>query len=205
MFSGIVQEIGEVTEAGGGRLAVASQTLARGLRPGDSVAVNGVCVTVVELPLEGFHADVMPETERRTTIGSLRRGDAVNLERSLAMGDPVGGHLVAGHVDEVGPVTLLREDGNARWATIDITPQLAPLLAEKGCVAVDGISLTVVDAFPAAFTVSLIPHTLANTTAGRWTAGSRVNIEADLLARYVQRALAPRDSATPAGVTTPRG
>src|SRR5437879_19978 len=205
MFSGIVQEMGEVTEAGGGRLAVASHTVPRGLRPGDSVAVNGVCVTVADLPLNGFQADVMPETERRTTIGSLQPRDAVNLERSLGLGDPIGGHLVAGHVDAVGTITMLRDDGNARWATIEVMPQLAPLLAEKGCVAVDGISLTVVDTFPAAFTVSLIPHTLAQTTAGHWTAGSRVNIEADLVARYVQRLLAPHHTATPVGVITSGG
>src|SRR5438309_5601446 len=192
MFSGIVSEMGVVTANGSGRLAVESRAVSGSLHTGDSVAVNGVCLTVVDLAVGAFVADVMPETERRTTIGSLQPGDAVNLERSLGLGDPIGGHLVAGHVDAVGTITMLRDDGNARWATIEVTPQLAPLLAEKGCVAVDGISLTVVDTFPAAFTVSLMPHTLAHTTAGHGTAGSRVNIEADLVARYVERMLATR-------------
>jgi len=206
MFSGIVSEMGVVTANGSGRLAVESRAVSGSLHTGDSVAVNGVCLTVVDLPVDAFVADVMPETERRTTLGSLRPGDAVNLEASLALGDPIGGHLVAGHVDAVGTITMLRDDGNARWATIDGGPELAPLIAEKGCVAVDGISLTVVDALPASFTVSLIPHTLAHTTAGSWSAGSRVNIEADLVARYVQRALAGRDSVTaPAGAVVRKG
>ena len=206
MFSGIVSEMGVVTANGSGRLAVESRAVSDSLHTGDSVAVNGVCLTVVDLPVDAFVADVMPETERRTTLGSLRPGDAVNLEASLALGDPIGGHLVAGHVDAVGTITMLRDDGNARWATIDGGPELASLIAEKGCVAVDGISLTVVDALPASFTVSLIPHTLAHTTARSWSAGSRVNIEADLVARYVQRALAGRDSVTaPAGAVVRKG
>jgi len=205
MFSGIVSDIGVVTATGGGRLAVASGALALTLRAGDSVAVNGVCLTVTELPADGFVADVMPETERRTTLGSLRPGDHVNLERSLAFGDPVGGHLVAGHVDAVGMITLLRDDGNARWATIAVLPELSPLIAEKGCIAVDGISLTVVDALPESFTVSLIPHTLAHTTAGNWSAGSRVNVEVDLMARYVQRAMGVARDAAPAAVASREG
>jgi riboflavin synthase len=205
MFSGIVSGMGLVTATGGGHLVVESRALDRTLRAGDSVAVNGVCLTVADLPAGGFVADVMPETERRTTLGSLRPGDALNLERGLALGDPVGGHLVAGHVDAVGTITLLREDGNARWATIDVPPELSPLIAEKGCVAVDGISLTVVDALRASFTVSLIPHTLAHTTAGSWSAGSRVNVEADLIARYVQRLLGAALPTMPAGVVSREG
>ena len=192
MFSGIVVASGEVVTAGGGRLAVRAAELAPALHVGDSVAVDGACLTVAELGDGGFAADVMPETLHRTTLGRLRPGDRVNLEPALAMGDSVGGHLVTGHVDAVGTVTALREDGNARWATIDVAADLLPLLAEKGSVAVDGISLTVVDVFDSAFTVSLIPHTLLTTTAGRWTVGSRVNIEADLIARYVQRAVGAR-------------
>jgi riboflavin synthase len=189
LFSGIVEELARVTAAGDGRIAIASEQVAPSLSPGASVAVNGVCLTVTEQSHDGFAADVMPETERRTTLGSLRPGDAVNLERSLAYGDPVGGHMVTGHVDAVGSITVLRDDGNARWVTVAVTPELTTLIAEKGCVAVDGISLTVVDAPAGTFTVSLIPHTLACTTAGRWAAGSRVNVEADVIARYVHRAV----------------
>lgn len=181
--------------AGGGRIAIASEKVAPALRRGASVAVDGVCLTVADRRDDGFAADVMPETERRTTIGSLQPGDAVNLERSLAFGDPVGGHMVTGHVDAVGAITLLRDDGNARWVTVAVPRDLAALIAEKGCVAVDGISLTVVEASAGAFTVSLIPHTRACTTAGRWAAGSRVNIEADVIARYVHRTLTARTAA----------
>ena len=189
MFSGIVVASGEVVAAGSGRLVVSAPELAERLGVGDSVAVDGACLTVAELTGGGFAADVMPETLHRTILGRLQPGDRVNLEPALTLGDAVGGHLVTGHVDAVGTVTALREDGNARWATIDTEPDLAPLIAEKGSVAVDGISLTVVDVFDSAFTVSLIPHTLMTTTAGRWTVGSRVNIEVDLIARYVRRAV----------------
>ena len=190
MFSGIVAASGEVTQAGGGRLSVMTPELAAGLRTGDSVAVNGVCLTVAELSGDAFTADVIPETMHRSTLGALRAGDRVNLERALALGDVVGGHLVSGHVDAVGRVTALREDGNARWATIAVDAALMPLLAKKGSVALDGISLTVVDVFEQSFTVSLIPHTLRVTNAASWTAGTRVNIEVDPIARYVQRVLA---------------
>ena len=189
MFSGIVVASGEVVTTGGGRLVVSAAGLAPMLKVGDSVAVDGACLTVAALSDGGFSSDVMPESLHRTTLRRLRPGDRVNLEPAMALGDSIGGHLVTGHVDAVGMITALREDGNARWATIDLGPELLPLIAEKGCVAVDGISLTVVDVFDSAFTVSLIPHTLLTTTAGRWTAGSRVNVEADLIARYVHRAL----------------
>jgi riboflavin synthase len=163
------------------------------------VAVNGVCLTITQLTEAGFHADVLPETLGRTTLGALHAGDAVNLERALALGEPLGGHLMTGHVDATGVVTALRDDGNARWVTIDSPASLMTMIAEKGSVAVDGISLTVVDVFAGAFTVSLIPHTMANTTAGGWTVGSHVNLEVDLVARYVRRALQERQQAGPVG------
>jgi len=131
----------------------------------------------------------MPETVHRTTLGELTDGTTVNLERALRLGDRVGGHMVSGHVDGTGIVTAMRKDANARWATIATPNDLIELISEKGCIAVDGISLTVVDVFEAAFTVSLIPVTLTNTTAGAWTVGRRVNLEADLIARYVRRSL----------------
>jgi riboflavin synthase len=131
----------------------------------------------------------MPETLHRTILGSLDIGAVVNLERALQMGDRVGGHMITGHVDATGVATALRDDGNARWVTIAAPDEIIDLVAEKGCVAVDGISLTVVDVFEDAFTVSLIPHTLLNTTAGEWTVGTRVNLAVDLIARYVARAL----------------
>ena len=191
MFSGIVIGQGQVTAAGEGRLDVrAPSSVLSGLEIGESVAVNGVCLTVAVVASAGFAADVMPETLSRTSLGELGTGDTVNLETALRMGDQLGGHLVTGHVDAVGTVAALRDDGNARWVTVSVPSRLSSLLAEKGSVAVDGISLTVVEVSDTAFTVSLIPHTLSATTAGAWHLGSRVNIEVDLIARYVHRALA---------------
>jgi len=192
VFSGIVTELGEVlAEVGsqGGRLRVAAHGLLADLRIGESVAVSGICLTVIEMTGGGFSADVMPETARRSTLGTLRRGAAVNLEPSLAFGERVGGHLVSGHVDAVGTVIETHPDGEARWVSIALPDAVARYTVEKGCIAVDGISLTVVDAGHDRFTVSLIPHTLATTTAGHWRAGSPVNLEADLAAKYVQAGL----------------
>lgn len=189
MFSGIIQELGQIRESRGGQLAVSCAALADRLAVGDSVAVSGACLTVSEVVSRGFVADVMPETLHRTTLGGLRAGDPVNLEQALALGDVVGGHLVTGHVDATGTVTATRDDGSARWITVEAPAQALALLAEKGSVAIDGISLTVVDVSEAGFDVSLIPHTLRVTTAGRWQPGTRVNLEVDIIARYVQRIL----------------
>lgn len=190
MFSGIIETLGEVRARRDGRLELATREPFGGLEVGESVAVNGACLTVAAVTVDGFGADVMPETLHRTTLGGLTIGAAVNLERALQLGDRIGGHLLTGHVDATGAVAALREDANARWVTITASEDLLTLVAEKGSIAVDGISLTVVDVFDAAFTVSLIPVTMAATTAGGWSVGSRVNLEADLIARYVARALA---------------
>ena len=192
MFTGIVEEVGRVAsvDAGGGRLRVDCTEVVRGARRGDSIAVNGCCLTVTDVSSEGFASDVMPESFARTTLGALRPGDGVDLEAALRHDGRVGGHLVTGHVDGVGTVTATRADGNATWVTVVPPPELLPLLVEKGCVAVDGISLTVVGVDDDGFTVSLIPHTREHTVAGAWTDGSRVNLEADLVAKYVQKGLA---------------
>lgn len=193
VFSGIVEELGRVRRnaiGSEGRLEVAATAVTRGVAVGDSIAVNGCCLTVVDVAATGFAADVMPETAGRTTLGSLHDGDDVNLEAALAYGDRVGGHMVTGHVDAVGTVTDTREDGNARWVTVATAPEVLRHVVEKGCVAVDGISLTVVDVLADRFTVSLIPHTVAVTTARGWAPGSAVNLEADLVAKYVERGLA---------------
>jgi len=203
VFSGIIETLGEVCDRHEGHLEVAPSTPFRGLEVGESVAVNGACLTVAAVTGAGFAADVMPETLRRTTLGGLTRGATVNLERALQIGDRIGGHLVTGHVDATGAVAALREDANARWATITAPEDLIALVAEKGSIAVDGISLTVVDVFDAGFTVSLIPVTLAGTTAGSWTVGSRVNLEADLIARYVARSLATAPEARVPAATAP--
>jgi len=190
VFSGIVEELGHVVKHAPPKLTIAAHAVLDGARVGDSIAVNGCCLTVTELAGGSFTADVMPETAQRTTLGVLARGDSVNLEASLAFGDRVGGHLVTGHVDATGVVTAALEDGIARRVTFEAPESLLGLVAARGSIAVDGISLTVVDVLAGAFIVSLIPHTLEVTTAGGWRVGSRVNLEADVFARYVQRALA---------------
>jgi riboflavin synthase len=193
VFSGIVETLGEAQTDADGRVDITPRVPFVGLQVGESVAVSGACLTVAAVTAAGFSADVMPETRQRTTLGRLDVRAPVNLERALQFGDRVGGHMVTGHIDATGVATALREDGNARWVTIAAPETVTDLIAEKGCIAVDGISLTVVDVFEAAFTVSLIPLTLLNTTAGRWTVGTRVNLEVDLIARYVARALSSRE------------
>ena len=187
MFSGIVETLGTVRAKTPGRIEIVPRTPFAHLQIGESIAVNGACLTVASLQGEAFAADVIPETLRRTTLGELTEGATVNLEPAIRFGDRVGGHMVSGHVDATGIVTALREDANARWATIATPDDIIHLVAEKGCIAVDGISLTVVDVFEAAFTVSLIPVTVAQTVAGAWRVGTRVNLEIDLMARYAAR------------------
>jgi riboflavin synthase len=188
MFSGIIETQGRVRRNSGGRITVVCERPLR-LRVGDSVAVNGCCLTVVDVDVGEFTADVMPETALRTTLGALSSDDPVNLEPALRAGDPIGGHLVTGHVDATGTVSELRDDANARRVTVDAPAQLLDLVAPKGSVAIDGISLTVTHVCQNSFSVSLIPHTMSVTNAGGWRNGSRVNLEADLIARYVRRLL----------------
>jgi riboflavin synthase len=202
VFSGIVETLGDAQTGADGRLDITPRAPFAGLQVGESVAVSGACLTVAAVTVDGFSADVMPETGHRSTLGRLEVRTPVNLERALQFGDRVGGHMVTGHIDATGVATALREDGNARWVTIAAPQTVTDLIAEKGCIAVDGISLTVVDVFEAAFTVSLIPLTLANTTAGAWSVGTRVNLEVDLIARYVARALSSRER-IPALIATP--
>ncbi|MBJ7608611.1 MAG: riboflavin synthase [Candidatus Dormibacteraeota bacterium] len=194
MFSGIIEELGrfDSVDATDGRVRIDCGEVLRGGRRGDSIAVNGCCLTVADFISGGFVADVMPETLQRTTLASMRSGDRVNLEGAMRHDGRVGGHLVTGHVDGVGTVTGTRSDGNATWVTVTPQPELLTLLVEKGCIAIDGISLTVVDVDDHAgtFSVSLIPHTREHTTAGAWDVGTRVNLEGDLVAKYVQRGLA---------------
>jgi riboflavin synthase len=195
VFSGIIETLGTVRAQTPDRIEVVPEAPFARLEIGESIAVNGVCLTVSSVTDDGFTADVMPETLQRTTLGALAGGETVNLERALRLGDRVGGHMVSGHVDATGIVTALREDTNARWVTIATPEDLIDLIAEKGSIAVDGISLTVVAVFAGAFTVSLIPVTLAATVAGAWRVGTAVNLEVDLIARYVARTLAARDRA----------
>jgi riboflavin synthase len=199
MFSGIVEEVGSVREAGGDSLTVAASLVLDQTALGDSIAVNGACLTVARLGDGWFGTDVMPETLRRTSLGRLRPGDAVNLERSLTLASRLGGHMVQGHVDGTGTVRALTAEGDALLVTIEAPPAILRYIVEKGYIAVDGASLTVVDHSPTAFRVSLVRYTLDHTIFGRWKAGQAVNLEVDILAKYVERLLpGERESASTA-------
>jgi riboflavin synthase len=201
MFSGIVEELGTVARnaiEGEGRLEIAATAVVRDVAVGDSIAVNGCCLTVVSAGAEGFTADVMPETAGRTTLGALRPGEPVNLEAALRVGDRIGGHMMSGHVDAVGRVADVAPEGNMVTVRVEAPEAVLRYVVEKGCVAVDGTSLTVVAVGPGWFTVALIPHTMQVTRAGLWQSGTAVNLEADLVAKYVERSLTPYSAGTPA-------
>jgi riboflavin synthase len=196
VFTGIVEGIGKIeslrTQAGGSRrIAVSTALPVEKLPLGASIAVNGVCLTVVARKPRRFEAEVGPETLRVTTFAGLRAGDRVHLERPLRLGDPLGGHLVAGHVDGVGRIESRRKHGDALGLRIAAPEELAPLLAPKGSVTVDGVSLTVNEVEGPVFAVMLIPHTLEATCLGERKTGDRVNIEADLIAKHVARLVKP--------------
>ena len=195
MFTGIVQDVGTVVsrEARGGddRLLISFDRLdSSGMNVGDSICVQGCCLTAVELHDRSFAADVSRETLSLTTLGDLTPGSPVNLEPSLKAGDPLGGHLVSGHVDGVGEVAAISGDARSTRIEIAVPPALARYIARKGSVTLDGVSLTVNEVQGAAFGINLIPHTQAVTTLGALRAGTRVNIEIDQIARYVERLLA---------------
>jgi riboflavin synthase len=191
MFTGIVSAVGKVVEAGSGRLEIEHAATARRLKTGSSVAVNGCCLTVVAKRGAVFVMDVVPETIRRTDLGSLRVGSRVNLELPLATGGLLDGHLVQGHVDAKAEVLKVVARAAGREVTIALPDQLRGFVVEKGSIAVDGMSLTVagLGVEAATFTVALIPHTLAATIADSYEKGSVVNLEADVIARYVARNL----------------
>jgi riboflavin synthase len=191
MFTGLVEAVGEVVEreprGGGVRLRIASP-LSVELSPGDSLAVNGVCLTVVVAEAAGIHADVGPETLRVTTLGSIGRGSLVNLERPLRADGRFGGHFVQGHVDAVGFIEDLRADADFHWVTIGFAPDLAPYIVHKGSIAIDGISLTVAGLGPDRFDVMIVPFTLEHTNLKTARKRDRVNIECDMVGKYVVRA-----------------
>ena len=205
MFTGIIQAIGEVAalEPRGEdlRLRVRTGKLdLDGVRIGDSIATSGVCLTVVELPGDGYWADVSGETLAVTGIGKLKVGDRVNLEKALTPSTPLGGHLVSGHVDGIGEVVSRRDDGRSVRFRMRAPGKLARYIAAKGSVCVDGISLTVNAVDGAAFELNIVPHTLAETTMGEFQAGSTFNLEVDIIARYLERLLLG-DAAADSGAT----
>ena len=190
MFTGIVQELGNVVEVaprdGGTRIRV-SASLTAGLREGDSVSVNGVCLTAVDPGADRFEADLSSETVARSSLASLEAGDSVNLELPLRPSDRLGGHIVQGHVDGVGTVASVKDDGASREVRFDTPPELLRYVVEKGSIAVDGVSLTVTDVDERGFSVSLIPETLTRTTLGQAREGRLVNLEVDVIAKHVEK------------------
>ena len=191
MFTGLVEQVGTLVEvkpiAGGYRLRVETP-MAAALQPGDSVAVAGVCLTALVAHQSELHADVGPETARVTTLGALARGQRVNLERPLRADSRIGGHFVLGHVDGIGVVDDVRTEGGSHWLTGSYPAGLAALFIRKGSVAVDGVSLTVAGLDDRHFDVQVIPYTWTHTTLGRLKSGDKVNIECDVLGKYVARA-----------------
>ena len=191
MFTGIVRELGRVTTVEGNedgvRVVIAAPATAADAAVGDSVAVNGVCLTVAESSNGSLAFDAVPETVRRSSLGRLTAGDEVNLEPALRAGDPLGGHYVQGHVDGVGIIRRSAVEGEGRRVWIDVPDDLRRYLVEKGSVTVDGVSLTVAELDDQGFAVALVPHTLAVTTLGAVVPGDRVNVEVDVLAKYVER------------------
>jgi len=186
MFTGIVEEIGTVKETSRDRLAFEANIILEGIKVGDSIAVNGVCLTVVTSENRGFSVNVMPETLRRTNLGILHYNDRVNLERALVLGGRLGGHLVLGHVDDTGEVMDVTTEETAHLMRISAPARLMPYIVDKGFIAVDGISLTIVDFNDFSFVVSLVAYTMEYTTLGRKRPGSVVNLEADIIAKYVE-------------------
>jgi riboflavin synthase len=196
MFTGIVEEVGELRSLRVGQSTATLDVVARavldGTAVGDSILTDGVCLTVVALRPDGFRADVMPETVRRSTLGERRPGDKLNLERALTMQSRLGGHLVAGHVDGVGAVVSVTPEGNALVVDLEAPAPVTEVSVAQGSLAVDGVSLTIVAVEGGRLRVSLIPHTAAATTLSRLAPGVRVNLEADLIAKYVHAFVAGR-------------
>jgi riboflavin synthase len=191
MFTGLIEFVGEIAEVetrpAGQRLHLRTP-LAGDLAAGESVAVNGVCLTVTAAGADRVHADIGPETARVTTLGSMRPGDRVNLERAMRADSRFGGHFVQGHVDGTGTVRQVRPEGDSYWITIVLADELAPYLIRKGSIAVDGVSLTVADLRDGEFDVMIIPFTWTHTNLSALVPGSRVNLECDMVGKYVARA-----------------
>ena len=192
MFTGIVQEVGVVKAAPPGGLSIAAGKVLRGMEPGDSIAVNGACLTITGLDTASFSVDVVPETLRRTNLGLLKTGDYVNLEAPLAMGGKLSGHLVQGHVDGTARVVAVVRREGEMIIKLDTPPEMMRYVVEKGFVAVDGISLTVANRDTDSFRVSIVDYTRQHTTLGNKKVGDTVNLEVDIIAKYVAQLSQPQ-------------
>ena len=206
MFTGIGEELGSIRSVRRGQhssvLSIAAKDILSDLKVGDSVAVNGVCLTATTVDSGGFTADVMHETLNRSSLGSLTVGSHVNLERAMAANGRFGGHIVSGHIDGTGTITALRKDDNAVWYTISASQELLCYIVEKGSIAIDGISLTVAEVGESWFSISAIPHTVAVTTLGEKRPGDTVNLENDVIGKYVEKLLRPQPQETAKGSLT---
>ncbi len=187
MFTGIVEEVGKVTLVRSGNLVITASDVLQGMELGGSINVNGVCLTIIRLDTNSFSVDIMPETLERSNLGLLSAGDRVNLERPLSLGGRLGGHLVQGHVDATGRVVSTRWDGEAVIIKFEAPPQVMRYVVEKGFIAVDGMSLTVVTRDNSSFQVSVVGYTRQHTTLGDRQVGDAVNLEADIIAKYVEQ------------------
>jgi len=193
MFTGIVQETGKVVSVAAGRLVIAAGAVMRGLEPGGSIAINGICLTATEIKGSSFSVDVMPETLRRTNLGRLRPGDPVNLERPLGLGGEIGGHLVQGHIDGTGRVASIVREGEALLIDFTAPAEVLRYIVDKGFIAVDGTSLTVVEKGMESFRVSIVGYTREHTILADKKVGDEVNLEADIIGKYVAEFLKPQN------------
>ena len=193
MFTGIVEEVGRIKNicicGNSGQIAIRAQRVLQGTRIGDSIAVNGICLTVTSLQPDGFTADIMAETVRRSSLSIVKKGDKVNLERAMPADGRFGGHIVSGHIDGIGTITAYRKEENAVWVTIKASKKILQLIIEKGSICIDGISLTVATVNDGEFQVSVIPHTGEETTLLKKKTGDVVNLENDVIGKYVQNLL----------------
>ena len=207
MFTGIIEEIGTIQEIRHGAksaiLTIRAKLVLEGLRIGDSVAVSGVCLTVTELSKDTFMADVMQETLSRSSLGALRRGGHVNLERAMPADGRFGGHIVSGHIDKTGKIVSIKKEDNAIWYSIAAEEKVMRYIVEKGSIAIDGISLTVASTQKDTFTVSVIPHTAKMTTLSERKTGDAVNLENDIIGKYVEKLLYRQDEEKKTGTITP--
>lgn len=200
MFTGIVEEMGCVKSVQQGAVSsfieIKAETVLSDAHIGDSIAVNGVCLTVTDITVDSFRADVMNETLKRSSLGDLRQGSNVNLERAMSANGRFGGHIVSGHIDGTGTITDIKKDGIAVWYTITTSPEILRYIVEKGSVAIDGISLTVVDVSDSDFKISVIPHTAVQTVLGFKKSGDIVNIENDIIGKYVEKLMKSGENKT---------
>ena len=201
MFTGIIEEVGTIKRIARGQhsavLTIRAEAVLEGTKIGDSIAVNGICLTVTKLYSDCFSADVMHETLNRSSLSSLSIGSSVNLERAMPANGRFGGHIVAGHVDGIGRICDIRRDDTAVWYTITASPDILRYVVEKGSITIDGISLTVADVTPDSFSVSTIPHTVSHTNLSKRHKGDTVNLETDIVGKYIEKLLRPETLETP--------